>query len=140
MIKKVFILLLVVFLGSCSENVTIKDIELLNGYWEITKVETPEGESKTFESNNHADYFELKEMKGIRTKVVNQLDGTIQSNGLKENFFIKDSANAFYLNYQTEFSRWTEKLEQLNENELVILNKNNIRYTYKRFTPINSDE
>jgi|SRR5690554_453121 len=138
--KIVYTLFVAVLLGSCSKNIAIEDIELLNGYWEINEVETPEGESKAFESNNHADYFQLNEMKGIRTKIVSQLDGTIQSNGLQENFMIKDSANALYLNYQTEFSKWTEKLERLNENELIIVTKNNIRYTYKRFIPININE
>lgn len=139
--KKILNLILATaLLSACSKSVVIDDIEQLNGYWEISEVKTPEGDSKTFESNNNADLFELNATQGTRTKVVSQIDGSIQSNGIQENFVVKDSANAIYLKYKTDFSEWTEKLERLNENELIIINQNNIKYTYKRFTPININE
>lgn len=139
--KKILNLILATaLLSACSKSVVIDDIEQLNGYWEISEVKTPEGDSKTFESNNNADFFELNATQGTRTKVVSQIDGSIQSNGIQENFVVKDSANAIYLKYKTDFSEWTEKLERLNENELIIINQNNIKYTYKRFTPININE
>ena len=139
--KKILNLILATaLLSACSKSVVIDDIEQLNGYWEISEVKTPEGDSKTFESNNNADLFELNATQGTRTKVVSQIDGSIQSNGIQENFVVKDSANAIYLKYKTDFSEWTEKLEHLNENELIIINQNNIKYTYKRFTPININE
>lgn len=139
--KKILNLILATaLLSACSKSVVIDDIEQLNGYWEISEVKTPEGDSKTFESNNNADLFELNTTQGTRTKVVSQIDGSIQSNGIQENFVVKDSANAIYLKYKTDFSEWTEKLERLNENELIIINQNNIKYTYKRFTPININE
>ncbi len=138
--KTLNLILATALLSACSKSVVIDDIEQLNGYWEISEVKTPEGDSKTFESNNNADLFELNATQGTRTKVVSQIDGSIQSNGIQENFVVKDSANAIYLKYKTDFSEWTEKLERLNENELIIINQNNIKYTYKRFTPININE
>src|SRR5690554_1185981 len=83
---------------------------------------------------------DLQHQNGTRSKVVVQLDGTIQSNGIHENFTVKDSVGALYLKYQTEFSQWTEKVEQLTEDELIIINDNNIKYIYKRFTPITINE
>jgi len=121
---------------SCSKSVSEQDLQHLNGYWEINEVKTPDNETKVYQSNNNADYFVLNDQNGTRSKVVVQLDGTIQSNGIQENFTIKDSANAIYLNYQTEFSQWTEKVDQLTADELIIINDNNIKYIYKRFIPV----
>lgn len=121
---------------SCSKSVSEQDLQHLNGYWEINEVKTPDGETKTYQSNNNTDYFVLNDQNGMRSKVVVQLDGTILSNGIQENFTVKDSANAIYLNYQTEFSQWTEKVDQLTADELIIINDNNIKYIYKRFIPV----
>lgn len=121
---------------SCSKSVSEQDLQHLNGYWEINEVKTPDNETKVYQSNNNADYFVLNDQNGTRSKVVVQLDGTIQSNGIQENFTVKDSANAIYLNYQTEFSQWTEKVDQLTADELIIINDNNIKYIYKRFIPV----
>ena len=125
---------------SCSKSVSEQDLQHLNGYWEINEVKTPDGETKTYQSNNNADYFVLNDQNGMRSKVVVQLDGTILSNGIQENFTVKDSANAIYLNYQTEFSQWTEKVDHLTADELIIINDNNIKYIYKRFKPVTIDE
>lgn len=121
---------------SCSKSVSEQDLQHLNGYWEINEVKTPDNETKVYQSNNNADYFVLNDQNGTRSKVVVQLDGTILSNGIQENFTVKDSANAIYLNYQTEFSQWTEKVDQLTADELIIINDNNIKYIYKRFIPV----
>lgn len=125
---------------SCSKSVSEQDLQHLNGYWEINEVKTPDGETKAYQSNNNADYFVLNDQNGTRSKVVVQLDGTILSNGIQENFTVKDSANAIYLNYQTEFSQWTEKVDQLTADKLIIINDNNIKYIYKRFKPVTIDE
>lgn len=125
---------------ACSNPISKEELKHLNGYWEISEVKTPDNDTKVYQSNNNADYFVLNDQNGTRSKVVVQLDGTIQSNGIHENFTVKDSANALYLKYQTEFSQWTEKVEQLTEDELIIINDNNIKYIYKRFTPITINE
>ncbi|HLW62476.1 MAG TPA: hypothetical protein VKY33_03665 [Flavobacterium sp.] len=134
--KIVSIIVFSIVVISCSKSVSEQDLQHLNGYWEINEVKTPDNETKVYQSNNNADYFVLNDQNGTRSKVVVQLDGTIQSNGIQENFTIKDSANAIYLNYQTEFSQWTEKVDQLTADELIIINDNNIKYIYKRFIPV----
>lgn len=138
--KIISIIVFSIVVISCSKSVSEQDLQHLNGYWEINEVKTPDNETKVYQSNNNADYFVLNDQNGTRSKVVVQLDGTIQSNGIQENFTVKDSANAIYLNYQTEFSQWTEKVDQLTADELIIINDNNIKYIYKRFKPITIDE
>jgi len=133
------ILSLVVFsflVISCSKSISADELKNLNGYWEINEVKTSDGDTKEFQSNNNVDFFELKDLKGTRTKVVPQFDGKNASNGIKEQFTVLDSANATYLKYSTDYSKWTEKVDKLTKDELVIINDNDIKYTYKRFTPI----
>lgn len=121
---------------SCSKPISAEELKNLNGYWEINEVKTADGDTKEFQSNNNVDFFELKDLKGIRTKVVPQFDGKNQTNGIKEQFTVLDSANATYLKYFTDYAKWTEKVDKITKDELVIINQNDIKYTYKRFTPI----
>ena len=124
------------FVVSCSKPISAEELKKLNGYWEISEVKTADGDTKEFQSNNNVDFFELKDLKGTRTKVVPQLNGKNQTNGIKEQFTVLDSANATYLKYATDYAKWTEKVDKLTKDELVIINNNDIKYTYKRFTPI----
>ncbi len=124
------------FVVSCTKPISSEELKNLNGYWEISEVKTADGDTKEFQSNNNVDYFELKDLKGTRTKVVPQLNGKNQTNGIKEQFTVLDSANATYLKYATDYAKWTEKVDKLTKDELVIINNNDIKYTYKRFTPI----
>lgn len=124
------------FVVSCTKPISAEELKNLNGYWEISEVKTADGDTKEFQSNNNVDFFELKDLKGTRTKVVPQLNGKNQTNGIKEQFTVLDSANATYLKYATDYAKWTEKVDKLTKDELVIINNNDIKYTYKRFTPI----
>ncbi len=123
-------------LVSCSKPISAEELKNLNGYWEISEVKTADGDNKEFQSNNNVDFFEVKDLKGTRTKVVPQFDGKNQTNGIKEQFVVLDSANATYLKYSTDYAKWTEKVDKITKDELVIINQNDIKYTYKRFTPI----
>lgn len=121
---------------ACAKPVPEEHLENLSGYWEISEVKTADGDTKEFQSNNNVDYFEVTGRSGSRIKVVPQLDGKKQSNGIAEHFVVLDSAKATYLKYTTDYAKWTERIDKLTAEELVITNKNDIRYVYKRFTPI----
>jgi len=121
---------------SCSKPVSDEELKNLSGYWEISEVKTADGDTKEFQSNNNVDYFELDGRKGSRIKVVPQLDGKKQSNGIAEHFIALDSANTTYLKYASDYAKWTEKVDKITTDELVIINQNDIKYTYKRYTPI----
>lgn len=121
---------------SCSKPIAADELKNLNGYWEISEVKTADGDSKEFQSNNNVDFFELKDSNGTRTKVVPQFNGKNHTNGIKEHFTVLDSANATYLKYSTDYAKWSEKITKITNDELVLINENDIKYTYKRFTPI----
>lgn len=136
--KKIALLLFVASLTlSCSQSVTKDDIPKINGYWEIEKVDFPEGKDKDYTMNETFDYFQVKDNKGFRFKVSPQLDGTFLTNGDSEKLEIKEKDGAFYIHYKTPFSKWKEKIISVSDEELVIENDSKKEYHYKRAAPIN---
>ena len=109
---KKIILLFIIYLVfiSCKQTIKKTEIEYLNGYWEIVKVELPEGETKNFKVNETIDFFSFQDNKGHRNKVIPQLDGTILSSSVLENFTIIEKNDAFYFEYKTNYASWKEEL------------------------------
>lgn len=133
--KKISLLLCAFILISCHSNVSKEDIKKLNGYWEIKKVELANGENKDYKVNETIDYFEVKDNKGFRQKVMPQFDGRFRTNDLKEQIKIVERDNAFFIEYNTKYGKWKEEIITLEDSTLVLKNKENLEYTYKRFTP-----
>lgn len=121
---------------SCKNDVKSEDFKFLNGYWEITKVEMPDGEKKEFKVNETIDFIQYSNLKGSRNKVVPQLDGKILSNKLFENFTVNLTDEIYYLNYKTDFADWKEELLKINENELIVKNSNDLIYYYAKRTDL----
>lgn len=138
--KALSIFIFSIVLIACSKPISREELTHLNGYWEISEVKTSEGDQKAFQSNNNVDFFVLEDFKGTRTKVVPQLDGKKTSNGIQEHFTVVDSLNATYLNYVTDYAKWTEKIDKITADELILVNENDIKYIYKKFTPITINE
>lgn len=128
-----FVLTLMLF--SCKQNITSKDIAKINGYWEIEKVELPDGEDKDYKVNPTIDYFELKDNKGFRQKVMPQFDGTYLTNNLKETIQITEESGDFYINYTTQYGKWKEEIIEIKDSVLVLKNKENLEYHYKKSIP-----
>ena len=123
------------FLVSCKQSISEKDLSKINGYWEIVKVEMPGGEGKDYKVNSTIDYFEIANKKGFRQKVMPQLDGTYLTNNLKESIQISEDDGDYYLNYTTDFAQWKEEIIELKDSVLVLNNKENLEYHYKRQIP-----
>ena len=136
--KKLALILFVATLTlSCGKSVSNDDIPKINGYWEIEKVDFPDGEDKDYSMNETFDYFQVKGNKGFRTKVAPQLDGTFLTNGDSEQVEIKEIGGVFYIHYATPFSKWKEKIISISDEQLVIENESKIEYHYKKTAPIN---
>lgn len=120
-------------LWSCNQG-KVEDTHLLNGYWEIEKVEFPSGETKTYQVNTVVDYFLLTgDSSGVRQKVMPQLDGTFVSNGDQEPFKITSRDNLLYLDYNKEGVTHSEQVISLNQEKFVVINKDELIYYYKPF-------
>lgn len=133
---KVFLLVVgLVFFVGCSSNFSPKEMQLLNGYWEISKVQLPDGTTKNFTINGSIDFFEVDQGVGKRYKVMPQFNGEYLTNEIAEDFVIEHTKDATWIKYHTDYSSWEEQLMKLNDKELVVKNQNDIIYTYKRPVP-----
>ena len=128
-------LLFLVFFISCQEKVSQESLSKINGYWEIDKVEFPDGLKKEYKINETIDYFEWNESVGFRKKVTPQFDGTFLVNEELEEIKIKDSSGIFLIHYQTDYAKWSEELLTLTDSALVLKNKQDVEYHYKKFVP-----
>lgn len=130
---KYFVLLVFSVIISCNEQVSVKEISKLNGYWEIEKVELPDGNSKEYKINESIDHFELNDsLKGFRKKVILQLDGKLLTNDVKENIEAIITDGLLFLNYSTDYAEWKEEVLELSDKKLVLKNESGITYFYKR--------
>lgn len=121
---------------SCQEKVSPDSISKINGYWEIQKVQLPDGQEKEYKINETVDYIEWNNKTGFRKKVKPQFDGKYVTNDELETIQIKDSSGIFQIHYKTDFAQWSEEILSINDSILVLKNKQNLEYHYKRFQPI----
>ncbi|WP_430400335.1 hypothetical protein [Flavobacterium sp.] len=139
--KHIKIILVLFFLSilSCKSDVKPEDLQQLNGFWEIEKVQMPDGSTKEFKINESLDFIKYDNMNGSRNKVIPQLDGSLLSNNLFEKFTITEKDNTFWLNYKTEHTSWTEELINLSNDKLVVKNSNDLMYFYTKRTDLNKE-
>lgn len=133
----VSILFLAFFFVGCQQKITPEDILKINGYWEVEKVVFDSIKDKEYTMNEVYDYFEIKNNKGIRKKVMPQLDGTFVVNDTYENVTVRFADDKVFLDYSTPYMKWSEELIAVSAEELVLLNKEKTEYHYKKATPIN---
>ncbi|MDI5897376.1 lipocalin family protein [Flavobacterium yafengii] len=136
--KNTFSILFIAFLFvGCQQNIKPVDISKINGYWEIEKVVFDAGKDKNYGMNESYDFFKIDNNKGIRKKVMPQLDGTFLVNDVYESVTVRFADDKVFLDYSTPYMKWSEELIALSAEELVLLNKEKIEYHYKKTTPIN---
>lgn len=120
---------------ACQEKVKHEDVLKINGYWEIEKVNLPDGNEKNYKINQTIDYFEVKNDSGFRKKVTPQFDGKYLVNDEFEKVKVIVEGDKIYLKYATEYSEWKEEVVELSDEKLVVKNDAAIEYEYKRPTP-----
>ncbi|HNP33978.1 MAG TPA: hypothetical protein PKN96_11860 [Flavobacterium sp.] len=133
--KRISLLLFFIVLTSCHSGLKKDEIKKLNGYWEIQKVTLANGEHKDYKVNETIDYFEVKSNEGFRQKVMPQFDGKFRTNDIKSRIKIVDKDDAFFIEYNTNYGKWQEEIITLQDSTLVLKNKENVTYTYKKFKP-----
>lgn len=136
--KNTFIILVLSLLFvACKQEIKPTDIAKLNGYWEIEKVVFDKGEEKDYGMNESFDFFEMKGNKGIRKKVMPQFDGTFLTSDSFENVIVRFKGGQVFLDYRTDYAKWSEELISISDEELVVKNQQNKEYHYKKAGPVN---
>ncbi len=134
--KKLLLLSFFSFLFvACKPKVSDADITKINGYWEIQKVELPKGGKKEYKVNETINFFQIKDNKGFRQKVMPQLDGTYLTNEIKEIISLSTVDGNYYINYSTNYGKWKEEILEIKDSVLVLINQENLEYHYKRQIP-----
>lgn len=123
------------FLIACQQKIDTKDIQKLNGYWEIEKVVSAEGVKKNYNVNETIDFFQIKNNVGFRKKVTPQFDGRYLVNNQSEVIKIIEKDSKTYISYKTPYAKWNEQIIELSDAKLVLKNEQNIEYQYKKPIP-----
>jgi hypothetical protein len=136
-LKKILFVFLFITIYGCKSDIKLEDLNNLNGYWEITKVEMPDGDEKEFKINESIDFIHFEDKKGFRVKVIPQIDGGLLSNKTKESFDIMEKKSVLFFLYKTDYASWEEEIITINKEELVVKNSNDLVYFYKKRTDLN---
>lgn len=135
--KRYLILLFFAVINSgCSQQDPEKQLQHLNGYWEIERVEFSKDSIKEFRINENIDYIELKNGEGFRARLRPQLDGGFKHIGDLDKVEAEIRDYTLYLNYSTLFDSWQETVVSASENKISIKNSSGIIYHYKRYEPL----
>ena len=133
-INFVIIILYGLFFYSCNES---KNLQYLNGYWEISSVSIEGKEVKNYPFSGIIDYFILDEKnKGFRKKVKPKIDGSFEINMHEIKFEIEMKKNDIYLVYG-KGKNFVESLVKLDSTKMILKNMDGFFYEYKRFFPNN---
>jgi hypothetical protein len=130
--KKIILIFVIGLVVSCQQSITQTDLQFLNGYWEIEKVELPDGDKKEYKVNETIDFFKISDNKGFRTKVMPQLDGTYLTNTIKEDIVISLENTKATIQYKTKYASWNEEILELSKDKLIVKNQQDLEYHYKR--------
>lgn len=114
-------------------------LQHLPGYWEIEKVQLPNGDEKMYSINLNIDYIAMNGNRGIRKKVQPKLDGTFLTFDQNETFTALVRNDSLILQYKTPFSEWEESVLTADGARLVILNNNGKKFFYKPYEPLTLD-
>ena len=109
--KKTVILFFFFVLSSCHQKITQQDVAKINGYWEIEKVNLPDGTEKKYTINETYDYFEIKGNTGFRKKVNPQLNGRFLVTNQSEKVTVLFEKDQTFLVYVTPFNKWKEEIK-----------------------------
>ena len=131
---------LVAYIAISCSNTSVKELDLLNGYWEIAEIENSYGFTKEYSISQKIEFFEItKEGKGVRKKVQPDINGNFTTSNSSQNIDIEINDNIVFLKYSTEFDTWQEEVLSITSNKLVLKNEDAYIYTYRRYQPITTN-
>ena len=135
--KKINFVLITVFgliFYSCNKT---KNLQYMNGYWEINSVMIEGKEIKNYPFSGTVDYFIIDEKnKGFRKKVKPKIDGSFEINMHEINFEIEMKKNEIYLVYG-KGKNFVESVIKLDSTKMILKNMDGFVYEYKRYLPNN---
>lgn len=137
---KYFASILFFILISCTDKVTQQDLQQLNGYWDIDKVESADKEVTEYRANSTIDYYFLNDKnEGYRKKTTLDFSGTYKTNNIKDRIIIEDKNGTFIIKTTTSLDHWEDIIVSLTSEKLVLKSKNGILFYYNKHEKFNSN-
>ncbi len=133
---KYILLPLFIILNGCSGNPE-QFIAHIEGYWEIHQVEQNNSLLKAYDSNFMIDYFKINpDGTGFRKKVTPTFKGAFNITEDIAPFTFKFEHDSLNIYYNENGIVFKETIKRATETEMVIVNADGFKYTYKRFNKI----
>ncbi|WP_194852127.1 lipocalin-like domain-containing protein [Nonlabens antarcticus] len=133
--KYLWIIIIALITTSCSDQSTDVKLENLKGYWNIERVEKPDGEEKIFPFTNHMDFFEVNENGGTKSRVSPTFDGRFVSYGETVRFVWEMRENQLILIFEEGDKSYTQILKEATKEELILVHENGTVYYYQPYEP-----
>ena len=130
--KRIAVIMVSLVVFSCKEKVTIDKIDKMKGYWQITKVETAEGDKKEYPVNENYEYFDIKGKAGFHKKVRWQPMGTFLVDDLQEKMIASEKDGQVVLDFSSDFGKHSEVVTELSDSLLVLESKEGVNFHYKK--------
>ena len=131
----VLILFSLLLLTGCTQNISEKDVAMLNGYWEIEKVIMPNGDKKEYTVNETIDLFHIEKNTGWRKKVKPQFDGKYIDAGDPQDVIVSIKDDKAFIICKTPFTQWNDEILEISKDKLVLKNEQEMEYHYKKAVP-----
>lgn len=135
----VLILLVFCLIAGCGGTGEV-DLGQLEGYWEIRKVEFPDGNNKEYLSNSTVDYFELEGLRGYRKKLQPEPDGTFSTSDDALPLEVRMRDGRIFLQYEGEQETWEDEILELDAGTLILRDPLSLRYEYARYETLSKTE
>jgi hypothetical protein len=126
------LILIFVILASCSQNPE-EQIQNLEGYWSIEKVEFPNGTEKKYPYTVTLDHFALNDSIGMKNRVTPRYDNVMVTADTPIDFTWTVKTGDLILNFQDGDQAYSQKVKTCTEDQLVLVHENNTTYHYKRY-------
>lgn len=125
--------------AACNKQDPQEQIQHIDGYWEIEKVEFSKDSVRAYKFNETVDYLDLNGETGIRKKVKPQLGGSYEVTNDAEHLELKIEDGHLFIFYSTPYDSWKERVVKAEEDKLKLENEDGIIYHYKRYKPLLND-
>ena len=119
--------------NGCISNSSKINLELLNGYWKINFITQ---KNETFRPNGLAklvDHYSLENKNGIRKKAQPLIENKFIVTEDESPFKIINKENDYFIEFETKWYKWREKIIKLSESELILEHQEK-KYHYTRFS------
>lgn len=128
-----FLFVFIINSNGCISNSSKINLELLNGYWKINFITQ---KNETFRPNGLAklvDHYSVENKNGIKKKAQPLIENKFIVTEDESPFKIVNKENDYFIEFETKWYKWREKIIKLSESELILEHQEK-KYHYTRFS------